>query len=175
LVVSGVPFRVKKIRWSGSSEEILDSRARRTSAAKEGTDTVLVDVAVFGCGCRWVGFPVGETIVPHSRTVAGVVVALTSLRRMASTSPMRAEVPSMTSMMSSSCPSGGGPGRPCSRRQPRTARRILSICSTVSDSACPGGLRRRAVSRTGFARMASYRTAIPNARLKTVRACFAML
>ena len=68
---------------------------------KLGTATVRVDFVVFGCGCRCVGFPAGETIVPQMRTVAGETVTSTSHLRMASTSPMRAEVPSMTSMICS--------------------------------------------------------------------------
>jgi hypothetical protein len=52
-------------------------------------------------------------------------------------------VPSITSMICSSCPSGGGPGIPGPRRHPRTASRIASTCSRVraivSEAACEGG------------------------------------
>jgi hypothetical protein len=69
---------------------------------KLGTETSLVDEVVFGCGWRTVGRPFGETMVPQMRTVEGVRVTSTSHFRMASTSPMRADVPSMTSMICSS-------------------------------------------------------------------------
>ena len=69
--------------------------------APDGTETVLVEDIVFGWGCRCVGFPAGDTIVPHRRTVAGDLVTSTSHLRMASTSPIRAEEPSMTSMICS--------------------------------------------------------------------------
>src|SRR3546814_3628137 len=111
-VVSGVPLRVKKIKCSGSSAASLTKRWRRTSEANDGTDTVRVDFIVLGWLWRWVGFPLGETIVPHSRTVAGELVTSTSHLRIARTSPMRADVPSMTSMICSSWPSGGGPEKP---------------------------------------------------------------
>lgn len=52
-------------------------------------------------GLSYVGFPEGDTIVPQIRTVAGVTVTSTSHFRIASTSPIRAEVPSMTSMICS--------------------------------------------------------------------------
>jgi hypothetical protein len=122
---------------------------------KLGTETVRVDFEVFGWPCRCVGFPAGDTIVPQIRTVAGDLVTSTSHLRIASTSPMRAEVPSMTSMICSNCPSGLGPARPDSRRQLRTARRIASTCSTVRAIAVEGGLRSRTVSRTGFLASAS--------------------
>ena len=109
------------------------------------------------------------------RCVAGETVTSTSHLRIASASPMRAEVPSMTSMICSNWPSGGGPEKPAPRRQLRAAVRITSICSTVSAWACDGGFRNRTVSRTGLRGIASYRTASPNARLNTVRACFAVL
>ena len=73
---------------------------------KEGTATVRVDFAVLGWACRWVGLPTGETTVPQIRTVAGETVTSTSHLRIASTSPIRAEVPSITSMIGSSWPSG---------------------------------------------------------------------
>ena len=52
---------------------------------------------------------------------------------------------------------------------------MASTCLAVSAIACDGGLLSRVVSRTGFLAIASYRTASPNARLSTVRACLAML
>lgn len=113
--------------------------------------------------------------VPQMRTVAGETVTSTSHRRIASTSPIRAEVPNITSMMASSSPSGLGPDKPLPLRHSRTAQRITSTSATVSAIAVEGGLRSRTSSRTGFFAIASYLTASPKARLRTVRACFAML
>lgn len=68
---------------------------------KLGTDTTRVDFAVLGWSCRYVGFPAGDTMVPQMRTVAGETVTSTSHFRIASTSPIRAEVPSITSIICS--------------------------------------------------------------------------
>jgi hypothetical protein len=100
LVVSGVPLQLKKTSCSGSPAAILTSRSRSTAAVNDGTDTVRVDFWVLGWGCRWVGFPDAETIVPEIRTVASNLVTSTSHLRMASTSPIRAEVPSMSHQIS---------------------------------------------------------------------------
>ena len=48
-------------------------------------------------------------MVPVIRIDGVALVTSISRRRMASTSPIRADVPSMTSMMAPSCPSGLGP------------------------------------------------------------------
>ncbi len=45
---SGVWLRLKKIRYSGSSDATTTSRSRITSAVKLGTETVRVDFEVFG-------------------------------------------------------------------------------------------------------------------------------
>ena len=54
-----------------------------------------------------------------------------SQERSASTSPGRIAVPSRTSMMSRTWPSGLGPGRPRSLRHLTAASRIAAICSIV--------------------------------------------
>jgi hypothetical protein len=54
-----------------------------------GTETVRVDLEVFGWPSWRVGLPAGDTIVPQIRTVAGVRVTSTSHLRMARTSPIR--------------------------------------------------------------------------------------
>ncbi|MFV0427958.1 MAG: hypothetical protein ACK5KO_00800 [Arachnia sp.] len=89
-------------------------------------------------------------IVPQIRTRAGATVTSTSRLRIASTSPMRPEVPSMTSMICSNCPSGFGPDKPAPRRQPQTATLIASTWAEVSALACDGGLCSTATLRTGF-------------------------
>lgn len=68
--------------------------------------------------------------------------------------------------------SAGAHARARLQRLPRAA--VDSTCSIVKDSACDGGFRNRAVSRTGFSPSASYRTASPKARLRTVRAYLAV-
>jgi hypothetical protein len=88
-VSTGMWLRLKKIRCSGSSEATTTSRSRSTSAVKLGTETVRVDLKVFGWPCWRVGLPAGDTIVPQIRTVAGVRVTSTSHLRMARTSPIR--------------------------------------------------------------------------------------
>lgn len=67
------------------------------------------------------GLALGDTMVPQIRTVAGATVTSTSHLRIASTSPIRAHVPSRTSMICSNWPSGGGPAKPAPRRQLRAA------------------------------------------------------
>ena len=150
-VVSGVSLRLKKIRWSGSSDAITTSRCAEHLGGEGRDRDGPGRLRVLGCAWRCVGLPVGDTMVPQIRTVAGDTVTSTSHLRIASTSPMRADVPSMTSMICSSWPSGGGPGQPGpSSPALRQHARMASTCSTVSAIAWEGGLRSRAVSRTGF-------------------------
>ena len=90
------------------------SRPFRWCAA--GRDTVVVP----GAHLLWDARPA---------TSVGVARRWADLLRIASTSPIRAEVPSITSMICSNWPSGGGPGVPGARRQPRAASRMASTCS----------------------------------------------
>jgi hypothetical protein len=76
--------------------------AEHLRGERVGTEIVRREVEVLGWSCRKVGLPFGETTVPQMRTVAGERVTSTSHLRIASTSPIRADVPSMTSMIASS-------------------------------------------------------------------------
>jgi hypothetical protein len=80
-------------------------------------------------------------------------------------------VPRSTSMMSRTCPSGFGPGRPGSLLQLAAATRIAAICSSVRAFGWLFGCRNGEVPATGLRDTASCRKANPKSRFSRVRDC----
>jgi hypothetical protein len=109
--------------------------------------------------------------VPQTRSVAGVVVRSRSRRRIASTSPIRAEVPSITSTICPSWPSGFGPEVPRADSQALITARIALTSAAVKAVGVRFGLCRRATPSIGLRWITSCRTASPNASRSTVLAC----
>ena len=86
---------------------------------------------------------------------------------------MRVAVPSITSMMSRTWPSGRGPILPSCERHSRAASRMAAICSVVSAFGVCGGFFMREASVTGLRAMISRRTAKAMIMPRIVRECFA--
>ena len=82
-------------------------------------------------------------MVPVMRIDGVALVTSMSRRRIASTSPMRAEVPSMTSMIAPSCPSGFGPDGERPASQYAIAARTAFTSAGVSAFGVDTGRRRR--------------------------------
>ena len=82
-------------------------------------------------------------MVPLMRIDGTGFVTSMSHRRIASTSPMRAEVPSITSTIAPSCPSGFGPDGERPASQNAIAARTAFTSSGVSAFGVDAGRRRR--------------------------------
>ncbi len=100
----------------------------------------------------------------------GAVVTSTSQRRMASTSPIRADVASMTSTIWPSWLSGFGPHVPRVCSQTLITARIALTCAGLRASGVRLGLCSREMLSTGLRISTSWRTASPNASRNTVLA-----
>lgn len=133
-----------------------------------------MDASDLGLAWRTVPFPFRWTTVPVTETTTMPFgVSSTSHGRSASTSPGRIAVPSKTSTMSRTWPSGFGPGLPLPVRQLAAATRIAAICSKVSACGWVFEVRSDDVPSTGLREIASWRRAKPKSRLSMLRDCLA--